>query len=184
MSRPRENRPFRYGEKDRREFIVQESEVTFRAINDSTANPIFLGRAKIGTSESADKWQIRKLTYDSFGGVTKIEWPTNSISFVSGDFEFIWDSGFTPLTITGISQANPAVVTVSAIGALTNGLRVYINAVAGMTEVNFSGDATLFTVANIAGNTFELSGINSTAYGAYVSGGTVYAPQAVQYTFA
>lgn len=183
MTRPGVNRPFKFGERDRREFIVQESEVTFRAINDLSGNPIFLGRAKIGVSESEEKWQIRKITYDTANGITKIEWPTNSVPVISGDYEFIWDSGVTPLTITGISKANPAVVTVSSIGALSNGDKVYIADVVGMTEVNFDGD-NLYTVANIAGNTFELSGIDSSAFTAYTSGGTVYAPNVLQYTYA
>jgi len=183
MTRPGVNRPFKFGERDRREFIVQESEVTFRAINDLSGNPIFLGRAKIGITEAEEKWQIRKLTYDDVNGVTKIEWPTNTVPVVSGDYEFIWDSGFTPLTITGISKANPAVVTVSSIGDLSNGDKIYITDVVGMTEVNFDGD-NLYTVANIAGNTFELSGIDSSAYTLYTSSGTVYAPNVLQYTYA
>lgn len=70
--------------------------------------------------------------------------------------------------ITAISQANPAVVTAAGHG-LANGDVVYITGVLGMTEVNDQ----FFTVANATPNTFELSGIDSTAYGAYTSGGTV-----------
>lgn len=70
--------------------------------------------------------------------------------------------------ITGITQANPAVVTSNA-HTYTNGTRVTIADVGGMTEVN----GLTFTVDNVTTNTFELSGINSTAYGAYTSGGTV-----------
>jgi hypothetical protein len=74
-------------------------------------------------------------------------------------------------TITGITQANPAVVTVSDTTGLVNGDSAIIEAVGGMTQVN----DTIFTVANLsdgAPGTFELSGINSSAYGAYTSGGT------------
>jgi len=70
--------------------------------------------------------------------------------------------------ITGITQANPAVVTAASHG-LSNGDRVFIASVAGMTEVNNKE----FTVANKTTNTFELSGINSSAFTAYSSGGTV-----------
>lgn len=70
-------------------------------------------------------------------------------------------------TITSISQANPAVVAVTAHG-YSNGDQVYITGVGGMTEVN----GKFFTVANVTAGTFELSGIDSTGYGAYVSGGT------------
>lgn len=77
------------------------------------------------------------------------------------------------LTITGITQANPAVVTSTAHG-LANGDQVYITGVAGMTEVN---DANIpYIVANVAANTFELqdidgNNINSSGFTAYSSGG-------------
>ena len=70
--------------------------------------------------------------------------------------------------ITGITQANPAVVTAASHG-LSNGDRVFIASVAGMTEVNNKE----FTVAGATTNTFQLSGINSSAFTAYSSGGTV-----------
>ena len=70
--------------------------------------------------------------------------------------------------ITGITQANPAVVTAASHG-LSDGDRVFIKSVAGMVEVN----NLEFTVANKTTNTFELSGINSSAFTAYSSGGTV-----------
>lgn len=73
--------------------------------------------------------------------------------------------------ITGITQANPAVVTYTGADNFTNGDRVYIDNVLGMTQVNNQ----LYTVANVnaGANTFELQGVNSTAYTAYVSGGTI-----------
>ncbi len=72
--------------------------------------------------------------------------------------------------ITGITQANPAVVTYTG-ADYSNGDRVWIDGVVGMTEVN----GLEFTVANVdtGANTFELTGINSTGYTAYASGGTI-----------
>lgn len=70
-------------------------------------------------------------------------------------------------TITGITQANPAVVTISSHG-FSNGDEIYIAGVGGMTELN----GRYFTVANKTTNTFELSGEDSTGYTAYTSGGT------------
>lgn len=70
--------------------------------------------------------------------------------------------------ITGITQANPAVAT-SASHGLDNGDYVLMQSVGGMTEVN----NRWFVVANKTANTFELSGVNSTGYTAYTSGGTV-----------
>ena len=70
-------------------------------------------------------------------------------------------------TITNITQANPAVVTASSHG-FTNGQKIIIRNVVGMTEVN----NLVFTVAGATTNTFQLSGINSTGYTAYTSGGS------------
>ena len=73
------------------------------------------------------------------------------------------------LTITGITSANPAVVTINGHG-YSDGDDVYITGVAGMTEVNAPNSP--YTVANKTTNTFELSGINSSAFTAYSSGGS------------
>lgn len=71
--------------------------------------------------------------------------------------------------ISGITKANPAVVTVDSAAPFSNGDTIFINNVAGMTQVN----GNTYTVAGKSGNTFQLSGIDSSAYGAYTSGGTV-----------
>ena len=70
-------------------------------------------------------------------------------------------------SISGITAANPAVVTSSSHG-YSNGDRVFIKGIVGMTELNNRE----FTVANKTTNTFELSGIDSSAFTAYSSGGT------------
>lgn len=70
-------------------------------------------------------------------------------------------------SITGATNANPCVIT-SANHGLANGDKVYISSVGGMTELN----GNVYTVANVDTNTFELSGVNSSGYGAYTSGGT------------
>lgn len=75
------------------------------------------------------------------------------------------------MTITGISKANPAVVTCSDVPTtLAAGDYVYIKDVVGMTEVN-NLFFTAGTVVTGAGGTFQLSGVDSQAYNAYVSGG-------------
>lgn len=77
----------------------------------------------------------------------------------------------TPQAITSITQANPPVLTYTGADTFANGDRVIIEGVSGMTQV----DNREFIVANVntGANTFELSGINSTGYNAYTSGGTV-----------
>ena len=74
-------------------------------------------------------------------------------------------------TISGITQANPAVVTATSHG-YSNGDEVVISGVSGMTEVN----GKRFLVADKTTNTFELQNkdgtdINSSAFTAYSSGG-------------
>jgi len=70
-------------------------------------------------------------------------------------------------SITGATQANPIVIT-SASHGLSNGENVRITGVSGMVELNNG----IFTTANVATNTFQLSGINGTSgYTAYSSGG-------------
>lgn len=72
------------------------------------------------------------------------------------------------LAITGITAADPPVVTTSAAHGLADGAVVYIEDVGGMTEVN----DIFFTVDSASGSTFELLGIDGTGYTAYTSGGT------------
>lgn len=83
---------------------------------------------------------------------------------------FYKDNGIITLTetnITGATQANPVVVTSNAHG-YSNGDRIAINSVSGMTQLNNRE----FTVANVTANTYELAGINGTGFSAYTSGGT------------
>ena len=69
-------------------------------------------------------------------------------------------------TISGITKANPAVVTATSHG-YADGDHVWINNVVGMTEVN----GRRYTVANKTTHTFQLSGVNSSSYTTYSSGG-------------
>ena len=74
----------------------------------------------------------------------------------------------TAKNITAATNANPTVIT-SASHGFSNGDVVYITGVGGMTDLN----GRFFTVAGATTNTFQLSGVNSTSYGTYTSGGTV-----------
>ncbi len=77
-------------------------------------------------------------------------------------------------TITGITKANPAVVSSTAHGFL-NGDEVAIDSIVGMTEVN----NRRFFVANKNADDFELEGEDSSAYTAYSSGGFAYTTFAI-----
>jgi len=118
--------------------------------------------------------------HDSTTGFTKWEYMHNGSGYVrvtgvtSGFIatvdvvEQVSDNHVSDLTavITNITKANPAVVTASSHG-FSNGDRIIIRNVSGMTEVN----NLVFTVAGATTNTFQLSGINSTSYTTYTSGG-------------
>lgn len=71
-------------------------------------------------------------------------------------------------TITGITKANPGVVTTSGAHGFSNGQLIYISGVGGMTQVN----GLLFTIAGVTGTTFQLSGVNTSGYSNYASGGS------------
>lgn len=73
------------------------------------------------------------------------------------------------VNITGITAANPAVVTTGAVHGLANGTLVTIAGVVGMTQVN----NRTFTVTVVDSTDVQLNGVDSTAYTAYSSGGTI-----------
>lgn len=73
----------------------------------------------------------------------------------------------TGINITGATQANPIVITVAS-HTYSNGDQVYISDVGGMTALN----GKFYTVGNVTGTTFWLTGVDGTGYDAYTSGGT------------
>lgn len=88
---------------------------------------------------------------------------------------FVEDLG-SDLDISGITQADPAVVTVTDTTNISDGQIISILNISGMSEISNQ----YLIVANKTGTTFEvqdLNGVNvdSTGFSAYVSGGRVYA---------
>lgn len=76
------------------------------------------------------------------------------------------------LTITGITNANPGVLTFTGT-APTNGSLYYLSSIGGMTQLN----GRIVEVANVTSTTFELKtpasvNIDTSAFGSYTSGGT------------
>ena len=55
--------------------------------NDSNGRAVYIGYAMPGSAKSSARWQIRKITYDSNGFITDIQ-------FASGELEFnkIWEN--------------------------------------------------------------------------------------------
>lgn len=77
------------------------------------------------------------------------------------------------LSVTGITQANPAVVT-SLDHGISNGNEIHLSEIQGMTELNDQN----FKVTGVTPDTFELNTrlgvtVNSTGFSAYTSSGTL-----------
>ena len=111
------------------------------------------------------------------GALTTGETLTGGTSGATGIVESLTSLG--TATITGITQANPPVVTCSGGHNFKEGQIIEIASVVGMTDVNSS----FFTVKNPSATTFELFNnsssntqapiaIDGTSFSAYTSGGT------------
>lgn len=98
----------------------------------------------------------------------ELEFGQNYIRFYSNGSPILE----TATTITGATNANPGVITDVAHGYLT-GDWVFITTVVGMTQLN----GNYYVVVKTGANTYTLTDLNgnaidTTAFGAYVSGGT------------
>lgn len=77
--------------------------------------------------------------------------------------------GNTTVNITNATQANPCVITIDTPTFYNADEFVAIDGIVGMTELNGNS----YAVTTLTTTTFQLNGVDSTGYGAYVSGGTV-----------
>lgn len=94
----------------------------------------------------------------------------NEISFLEISNTFVQSCGMNEAkTVTAITKANPAVVSCTAHG-YANGDKVYLCGVTGMTQIDSMAASLAYTVANATANTFELSGINSSAFTTFTAG--------------
>jgi len=102
-----------------------------------------------------------------------LEWGNNYIRFYKDGGQIIEKTA----TVTGASKTNPVVIT--ATNTFVNGEVVRISGVLGMTELNEQE----YTVANVSGADFELSGINGIGFTTYISGGISDKPFQVTTTY-
>jgi len=80
----------------------------------------------------------------------------------------------TAVNVSGITQANPAVVTTSAAHGLTTGQDVFLTGINGMVNLNGrSVRVTVLTATTFSIQTYQGANINSTTFPAYTSGGTM-----------
>jgi len=97
-----------------------------------------------------------------------VEITTGPFRTINGDDEKVMDVAARAATVTGATQANPCVVTVSGTNFFEVGDTVAFDAVGGMIELN--GNA--YDVTAVAGQTITIS-VNATGFTAYTSGGSV-----------
>ena len=166
------------------------------AFNAGEFSPLMFGRVDIDKYKNALSYALNCIFLVQGAQVrrpgSKYGWPTKAsgqarlVSFVYSTTQayviefgdtycrFFKDNSIITATaqnITAITKANPAVVTYSGADTYANGDKVAITGVVGMGQVNNRE----FTVANVntGANTFELSGVDSTNYDTYTSGGSV-----------
>ena len=102
--------------------------------------------------------------------VTDAAYPASRAHDDIGSLQTKPSAGGAP-SLSGATQANPCVITANAHG-FANGDMVFFYDVGGMTDLNYvAANHNIYEVANKTTNTFELSGVNSTGFDAYTSGG-------------
>lgn len=142
--------------------------------SDSAGTPPIIESIAVISSPDGTKDDLWMIVNRWINGAT-----VRTVEYMSKVFEdidlqqnaFFFDCGLTlnnPISVTGVTQANPAVVTAPAHGFST-GNSVIFDSVVGMTQLN--GNA--YTITVIDANTFSLNSTDSTLYGAYVSSGQV-----------
>ena len=132
--------------------VINGAVATTDIVEDFTdTNIITAGNSKLDLSPLVD------LEFDA----------TQAGSVVNIRSEYLDGSIGPKLTITAVTKANPGVVTSTAHG-LSDGEKVQIKDIVGMTQINDK----IFTVDGVTANTFELKGENTSGYTTYASGGT------------
>jgi len=107
------------------------------------------------------------------GGTAGVAAGHNENSFTAFERCFWQNNGTaSQKTITGITQANPGVVTATAHG-FTNGLKVFIEGVNGMDAVRSSVAARSYAVTVVDANSFSI-GVDTSGFGAWTSGGHAF----------
>lgn len=126
--------------------------------NDLKTGTLFWG------DRNVQMWEANYATVDELTISADASGTDGSTISVSGHAQF---QEFETFTVTGISKANPGVVTLSASHGLLAGEKIRLVDVGGMTEVN----DRIFTVASPSAANLSLSGVNTTSYTTYTSGG-------------
>lgn len=155
-------------------FLSYDSGGNFGWVLDGSSNilevttPYSLAESKyIAEGKPAQNADVMVFTHTGYAPKDLKRVAANNFTFT--DHVFAGISPFIAISggITGITKANPAVVTAAGHG-LRSGDLVALASIGGMTELN--GNSYIVDV--LTTGTFALRGVNSTAYGTYTSGGT------------
>lgn len=151
-----------------------------RASKNGTSYIVHVGYARPNTATSTAGWLISKSTYDTSGNLVIRQHAADSTG--RADFNQIWDAS-AAFTITAITKAANAEVTTSAAhGYSTNDVVEIIDS--DMTEVNSDGYGSIvFTITKVNATKFTL-GVNSSAYVAAGTSGSVYKRDYLNLTYA
>ena len=144
--------------------VVLDGGVPFSLVTPYTESEL----PRLSFTQSADILTIVHPNHDpaDLGRLADDSWTLTDIDFSPTVQPPVFNQS-TTVVITGITQANPAVVTTGTDNTFAEDDEITIDSVVGMTEVN----NRLFSVNPLTETTFELIGEDSTGYSAYVSGG-------------
>jgi len=140
---------------------------TYKALNSATSGaspPVHIAGAALDGKDGV-LWQYMDSGY-GIGKIVNYTDPQHVI--VQANANTLWPADVfgTVITITGITQANPCVIT--ATNTLAVGDTIFIPDAGGMTQLNGKS----FIVTSAGGAAFTLGTVDSTTYSPYVSGGT------------
>ncbi|MCI0560023.1 MAG: hypothetical protein MN733_16155, partial [Nitrososphaera sp.] len=147
---------------------IEPTVITWTAHGLATDDEIELQGVLAPTELNNRRFIVDVLTTNTFS--LRDEVSTYYEPFTNGGFWFRTYTDVLLNNITAITNANPAVVTVGAGHGLVTGVIVKIAGVKGMTQVN----DRQYTLGTIAATTVTLSGVDSTGYGVYTSGGSLW----------
>jgi hypothetical protein len=145
----------------------------------TAADPVVITATSHGLSDG-DEIDIEGIEWATQYSATEVETNPDQLN---GRRYFVADKGTHTLTlfgnengmpITGITQANPGVVTAPSHG-FSNGDIIALHGISGMTQANDN----IYKVAGKATNTFQLNtaagaNVNTSGFSAYTNGGSAY----------
>ena len=154
--------------------VLDAEEITYTGVTGTTFTGITRGANSTTPAAHANSIDVNEVTtsWDLSPGV----WGSANFDAVVKNLVFARPG--IKATITAATKADPVVITYDLetyAYELSDGDSILIDSVNGMTQLN----GNTYTVANIdtSAKTFELSGVDGSAYGTYTSGGQVVQPQ-------